>query len=432
VAVQQPVLLKLLGLLGTPPNVGVERPSLEHFGTVPDDARLALDVVAGAPTVAKTGAMHPPAGGNAALWIVALLGVLAAAVAARRRGRRLLRRLLPIAAGPLLIVAMLTMVAAGADAGVRPASPRPAPGSSAAARAVARAAGAVSGLVASPEQLQFDQLVTMERQVARDEAQIQTLTALADLADPATAPASPQRGLIESGLDPAATAHAVAASLESTLQQEYSFFLGVAQAPTQADALMQLAKAKPATVRDAVEYNVQSVQSQLAQEAAIAQAAAQSITAAKGAPGKLLAPLDGAITQPFGPSTLAVEPALTFQGVTYPHFHTGVDIAGPLDAPIRAAADGVVALAGTETDAQGRPVGYGNYVVLAHGGKMITLYGHLDTLLVHAGQVVHAGDVIGLEGSSGNSTGPHLHFEVRLAGLLADPLKYLGTQVKPQ
>jgi murein DD-endopeptidase MepM/ murein hydrolase activator NlpD len=133
--------------------------------------------------------------------------------------------------------------------------------------------------------------------------------------------------------------------------------------------------------------------------------------------------------RPTGFAPRAFEPAVTFNGITYPHFHTGIDIAGPLDAPLHSAADGVVAIAGTEVDNQGRPVGYGNYVVIAHGGRMITLYGHLDQLLVHVGQVVHAGQVIGLEGSTGNSTGPHLHFELHVAGLLTDPAKYVRSQL---
>jgi murein DD-endopeptidase MepM/ murein hydrolase activator NlpD len=58
-------------------------------------------------------------------------------------------------------------------------------------------------------------------------------------------------------------------------------------------------------------------------------------------------------------------------GITYPHFHTGLDIAAPMDTPVQAAAAGVVALAGAETDGQGHLVGYGNYVVIAHGGGMI-------------------------------------------------------------
>ncbi len=89
-------------------------------------------------------------------------------------------------------------------------------------------------------------------------------------------------------------------------------------------------------------------------------------------------------------------------------------------------------IAGSSTDLQGNLVGYGNYIVIAHAGKMVTLYGHLDKLLVRPGQLVRAGDIIGLEGSTGNSTGPHLHFEVRVAGLLADPMRYLGTQLRVQ
>jgi murein DD-endopeptidase MepM/ murein hydrolase activator NlpD len=89
----------------------------------------------------------------------------------------------------------------------------------------------------------------------------------------------------------------------------------------------------------------------------------------------------------------------------------------------------LVVIAGSSTDTHGRLVGYGNYVVIAHAGRMVTLYGHLDKLLVHAGQAVRAGDVIGLEGSTGYSTGPHLHFEVRIAGLLTDPMSYLANRL---
>ncbi len=264
------------------------------------------------------------------------------------------------------------------------------------------------------------QLTTYESQVARDETQIEALTV----------PAGNQRGPFDSTTDPATTARQVAASLEATLQQEYSFFLSTAQDPAQVEGLIQATTGGPVAVRQAVTYDVQAVEAQMAQEAAIAQAAQGSSGGTASAPSSLTAPLNGAITQPFGASSLVFEPALTFNGVTYPHFHTGIDIAGPLDAPIQAAAPGVVALAGAETDNQGRLVGYGNYVVIAHGGQMVTLYGHLDRLLVHVGQAVQAGDVIGQEGSSGNSTGPHLHFEVRIAGLLSDPARYLGAQLK--
>lgn len=92
---------------------------------------------------------------------------------------------------------------------------------------------------------------------------------------------------------------------------------------------------------------------------------------------------------------------------------------------MQVAAAGVVALAGAETDGQGHLVGFGNHAVIAHGRGMITLYGHLDKILVKAGQAVHAGDPIGLEGSTGNSTGAHGHFEVRVDGVPADPRAYL-------
>jgi murein DD-endopeptidase MepM/ murein hydrolase activator NlpD len=127
-------------------------------------------------------------------------------------------------------------------------------------------------------------------------------------------------------------------------------------------------------------------------------------------------PLTGArITQPFGPSDLVLEPPLG----PYAHFHTGIDIAAPLGSPVLAAADGiVVGVAHTS-------VGYGNYVMIAHGGGVITLYAHLLETDVSVGDKVARGKKIGLEGSSGLSTGPHLHFEVRVNDQVVDPMRYL-------
>lgn len=125
---------------------------------------------------------------------------------------------------------------------------------------------------------------------------------------------------------------------------------------------------------------------------------------------------DPAITQGFGPSDLWFEPPLG----EYPHFHTGLDMARPEGEPVLAAAGGVVVAA-----ALGR-VGYGNFVVLAHGDRVETLYGHLQKLGVAVGDRVSAGQVIGLEGSTGFSTGPHLHFELRVGDQVLDPLPYLS------
>ena len=121
------------------------------------------------------------------------------------------------------------------------------------------------------------------------------------------------------------------------------------------------------------------------------------------------------ISQGFGPTTLWLEPSY----LGYPHFHTGIDTVLPIGSPVYAADDGIVLLVGAGT------TGYGNYVVLEHNGGLQTLYGHLEKALVKAGDRVTQGQPIGLEGSTGNSTGPHLHFELRIDGKPVDPAPYL-------
>ncbi|MCW3840582.1 M23 family metallopeptidase [Micromonospora yasonensis] len=102
--------------------------------------------------------------------------------------------------------------------------------------------------------------------------------------------------------------------------------------------------------------------------------------------------------------------------------HPGVDLAAPVGTPIVAAADGRVTRAGWYG-------GYGNYTCVDHGRadgqRLSTCYGHQSRLLVSPGQRVRAGQVIGLVGSTGASTGPHLHFEVRLGGRAVDPLPWI-------
>lgn len=98
--------------------------------------------------------------------------------------------------------------------------------------------------------------------------------------------------------------------------------------------------------------------------------------------------------------------------------HTGLDIAKPKGAAIKACRDGVVILA----RAAG---GYGNLVILNHGNGLTTRYGHCSSLLVKPGQFVRQGQVIARVGSTGNSTGPHLHLEVRQNGKSINPVPYL-------
>jgi murein DD-endopeptidase MepM/ murein hydrolase activator NlpD len=110
------------------------------------------------------------------------------------------------------------------------------------------------------------------------------------------------------------------------------------------------------------------------------------------------------------------------------HCHTGLDIVGPAGTPVFAAASGIA-----RTFPGG--VGYGNYVIVVHSDQYATLYGHLTAFTVHDGDVVKKGDVIGLEGSTGFSTGPHLHFEIRQNGEYVDPLPFFllpGTSAPPE
>ncbi len=102
----------------------------------------------------------------------------------------------------------------------------------------------------------------------------------------------------------------------------------------------------------------------------------------------------------------------------YYKWHSGIDYAADYGEPIKAMEDGTVILAGVNG-------GYGNCVIIDHGGGVSTLYGHAQRLLVKKGQDVVKGQTIALVGSTGLSTGPHLHFEVRVKGETQDPLKWL-------
>jgi len=125
-------------------------------------------------------------------------------------------------------------------------------------------------------------------------------------------------------------------------------------------------------------------------------------------------------TQPFGPSQFWFEPPFG----TFAHFHTGIDMSAAEGSPVQAADDGVAILAGGSF-VNGVLVGYGNYVVIAHVGGLTTLYGHLQRVNVKVGDVIVQGQVIGFEGSTGNSTGAHLHFELRQGNNPIDPAPFL-------
>ncbi|MBV8194453.1 MAG: M23 family metallopeptidase, partial [Candidatus Dormibacteraeota bacterium] len=225
----------------------------------------------------------------------------------------------------------------------------------------------------------------------------------------------------------------LATSYANDLQAEYAFYVRAAQTPAVATAVLGAATAAGQRQSNAVSTDLSAVQTQLAQEAVIRAAAnkappvalSQTLTATV----TLQAPLAGVETQLFGPSVLAMEPPIDYGGVFYPHFHTGVDIAAPLDTPVGAAAGGVVVFGGSSLNATGQLVGYGNYVVIRHATGALTLYAHLDRIEATVGETVQQGQVIGLCGTTGNSTGPHVHFEVRINGVPVDPAPYLGSQL---
>lgn len=122
----------------------------------------------------------------------------------------------------------------------------------------------------------------------------------------------------------------------------------------------------------------------------------------------LINPTSGIITSRFGSNDSVRD-----------HTHSGLDIAAPYGTAIKAAAGGTVTYSGSAGD------GFGKYVIISHGNGVQTVYAHCSQLLVSAGQSVAQGEVIAKVGSTGNSTGNHLHFEIRLNGTQVNPQNYL-------
>jgi len=130
---------------------------------------------------------------------------------------------------------------------------------------------------------------------------------------------------------------------------------------------------------------------------------------AKGT-GRFIRPASGGITSGYG---------MRWHPITGVYkMHTGIDFGAPSGSPVWAADGGTVITAGWMS-------GYGNTVIIDHGGGVSTLYGHMSSIAVGSGASVSQGQVIGYVGSTGLSTGPHLHFEVRINGSLVNPIGYL-------
>ena len=159
---------------------------------------------------------------------------------------------------------------------------------------------------------------------------------------------------------------------------------------------------------DKLEGDVSDLQDQIQQQ--IQQASATPGVAplpagpVQGASGGWIWPVSGTLTSPFG--------------YRWGRMHEGIDISVPEGTPVRAAKPGTVILAAYTG-------GYGNYTCVDHGGGLSSCYAHQSSFAVSSGDQVDQGEVIGYSGNTGSSTGPHLHFEIRVNGSAVDPLGYL-------
>jgi len=157
-------------------------------------------------------------------------------------------------------------------------------------------------------------------------------------------------------------------------------------------------------------HDVAQVESLAAESASLA-AAIQSAQSSAGSSGTGAPSASGFIWPVNGP-------VVSGFGMRWGRMHEGIDIAASSGTPVHAAAAGTVIHAGWLG-------GYGNLVVVDHGNGLSTAYAHASAILVAVGQHVAQGETVSLVGSTGNSTGPHLHFEVRVNGSAVDPLLYL-------
>jgi murein DD-endopeptidase MepM/ murein hydrolase activator NlpD len=168
--------------------------------------------------------------------------------------------------------------------------------------------------------------------------------------------------------------------------------------------LQDLSQLTAAERADAEEIDaLRQASADIAAKIRAAQAGQSSGTSIVSSSG-LVWPASGPVTSPFG--------------WRWGRLHEGIDIGASYGSPIHAAAAGTVIYCGWES-------GYGNFVVIDHGGNLATAYGHQSSIAVTCGQHVEQGQTIGYVGSTGHSTGPHLHFEVRVNGSAVDPMGYL-------
>ena len=220
-----------------------------------------------------------------------------------------------------------------------------------------------------------------------------------------------------------AAIEAIKADLDAKYAQQAAIVQQIKAQQVQLQAQRaQQAQARARVAAIAAEFQRQLQEMQAQREALKNQLQAliaESIRA--GSTGHFAWPMQGAITQGFGCTSYPFEvydpscPGL--------HFHSGIDIATDYGTPVRASDTGIVH--NYTMGCGGYLCGYGHYVLVVHSAGFVTLYGHLSNYAQADGTAVGQGSVIGYEGSSGNSTGPHLHFEIDLNGTPVNPFAYL-------
>ncbi len=183
----------------------------------------------------------------------------------------------------------------------------------------------------------------------------------------------------------------------------------------EAEALMKQIKAdEDAYKKKQAEIDLQMAQARAALDALVSKNTSNSQNTAYVG-GSFAWPTPGykRITSPFGYRTY------TLHGKKISSYHKGIDIGAPSGAKIIASNGGTVVTSAYNAG------GYGNYVIIDHGGGKMTVYGHMSKRGVSVGQSVSKAQQIGLVGSTGRSTGPHLHFEIRINGTAVNPINYL-------
>ena len=219
------------------------------------------------------------------------------------------------------------------------------------------------------------------------------------------------------------------AALKKELESEKATLVSLKEDETAQKSSLETKRAQSQAIINSLQNDKNAYQKALEQQEAAEAAARAEIK--RLAEQQAAASRNGSVSVPSNFSGSMIRP--TSGPVTSPYYmrvhpvtgklrqHTGMDYGSPYGANIVAAASGTVLVAGYNSG------GYGNYVVINHGGGITTLYAHASSLCVSAGQSVSQGQVIAKVGSTGMSTGPHLHFEVLINGAHTNPANYVGS-----